>query len=283
MERIDKTTLQSSIIENAQHTHRYKWVNKIAYGKVLDIACGIGYGSCLLINPQITSYLGIDISPEAIITANKNYGNNKKNSFKLGDIFDTKLDNASIDTIISFETIEHVSKPSKAIKELSRILSHQGILVGSVPTYRYEQLCTRTFGKNKYHLSIFTIDKIKKIILRHFKYCKFFLFSEIFGTLVIGLNSRNLKADLLNLPKQKLGSYIFVASNNKKSLEKIVPTNELFYKSNIVELIASDFLSHMDEKDKYIKKLENSNSLLNKTISIKNEYINEFENKKNNI
>ena len=44
-----------------------------------------------------------------------------------------KLENNKFDKVISIETLEHVLNPDKAIKELSRVLKPQGILVITYP------------------------------------------------------------------------------------------------------------------------------------------------------
>lgn len=137
MERIDLETLSSSLIENTQHTNRYIWANCLAFGKVLDAACGVGYGSKIINNKKVEYYLGIDISEESIKLAKKQFSKKEKIEFELSNIIECNLQSNSFDTIISFETIEHLKSPEKAIFEFKRILKQNGILIGSVPTAHY--------------------------------------------------------------------------------------------------------------------------------------------------
>ena len=49
-----------------EHLHRYAWCRRLVGGKkVLDIACGEGYGSAMLARDAL-SVIGMDISAEAV-------------------------------------------------------------------------------------------------------------------------------------------------------------------------------------------------------------------------
>ena len=67
-----------------EHEARYNFASKFVNGmKILDIACGTGYGSNILFNSGGTTVYGCDISPEAIEYARKNYGKNSINFDKI--------------------------------------------------------------------------------------------------------------------------------------------------------------------------------------------------------
>ena len=55
-----------------QHLERYRWAAKFVAGKrVLDVACGTGYGTAILANAGATQVDGFDCSPEAVAFARK--------------------------------------------------------------------------------------------------------------------------------------------------------------------------------------------------------------------
>ena len=76
--------------------------------KVLDAACGEGYGSSLLAE-EAEEVTGLDIDKEAVENANHKYGN-KKLSYLKGSIEELPFEDHTLDVVVSFETIEHVGE-----------------------------------------------------------------------------------------------------------------------------------------------------------------------------
>src|SRR3546814_2694630 len=76
--------------------------------RVLDAACGEGFGSALLARAGAHSVLGVDIADSAITHARSRYGAQPVLSFARADVcaLDAFPDN-SFDLIVSFETLEH--------------------------------------------------------------------------------------------------------------------------------------------------------------------------------
>lgn len=92
----------------SRHLERYALVRQFVYGKVLDIACGVGYGSYLLAkNPDVKQIVGVDVAHETTEWANDNFS-----SGKIDFLCDT-VENFSgkFDFLVSLETIEHLEKP----------------------------------------------------------------------------------------------------------------------------------------------------------------------------
>ena len=94
--------------------------------KVLDIACGYGYGSALL-SERAAYVIGGDYSTQVIETAKKNYFKDNL-SFKTEDITSISFPNNSFDVVVSIETICHVDE-NLCLSELKRILKPGGILI----------------------------------------------------------------------------------------------------------------------------------------------------------
>ena len=89
-----------------EHFHRYYVARSLATGlDVLDIASGEGYGSAML--AQVArSVVGIDIDPEAVAHAQRTYARDNL-GFREGSATAIPLADASIDLLVSFETLEH--------------------------------------------------------------------------------------------------------------------------------------------------------------------------------
>jgi 2-polyprenyl-3-methyl-5-hydroxy-6-metoxy-1,4-benzoquinol methylase len=101
---------------------------------VLDIACGVGYGSRYLSDlSEAENIIGVDISKSTINYATKVFGTENIN-FIHGSALDKDLfPNDSFDKIVSFETIEHLENDEKLISNLYYWLRKGGSLIGSVP------------------------------------------------------------------------------------------------------------------------------------------------------
>ena len=115
-----------------EHWHRYAAVVPLAAGKrVLDAACGEGYGSFLL-SGTAARVSGVDVSAEAIAHARQRYARANL-EFVAGSVTQLPLPSASIDLIVSFETIEHLHEQREMLAEFRRVLVAGGVLVISSP------------------------------------------------------------------------------------------------------------------------------------------------------
>src|SRR4051812_34227853 len=115
-----------------EHWHRYCVAQPLTRGlRVLDAACGEGYGSFLLAQTA-KKVVGIDIAPEAVAHARSRYVKSNLRYVE-GSCTALPLANGSIDLIVSFETIEHLHEQSEMLAEFRRVLVPNGVLVISSP------------------------------------------------------------------------------------------------------------------------------------------------------
>ena len=128
---------------NLDHLYRYAFAKGLCYGAdVLDAAMGCGYSSLLL---NCKSYTGVDIDPNMVAFANEQYlpmmkvaNQASKHRYLQGSVLELPVDDHSIDTFISFETIEHIQpgEVPKYFEEAKRVLRPGGRFVCSTPVYR---------------------------------------------------------------------------------------------------------------------------------------------------
>src|SRR5688572_18974511 len=96
----------------AEHLARYRFAAKyVAGGRVLDIACGSGYGTALLREAGGREVVGVDVDPEAIAYARSRY-QGVGVTFLAGDAASPPVA-GRFDLIVSFETIEHLRDPER--------------------------------------------------------------------------------------------------------------------------------------------------------------------------
>jgi ubiquinone/menaquinone biosynthesis C-methylase UbiE len=121
-----------------EHWHRYAFARRFAAGKrVLDAACGEGYGTALL-GQTASEVVGVDIDGPTVAHASARYGAGACMHFVEASCTELPLPDASIDVVVSFETIEHlrdVDQP-RMLAEFARVLVPGGIVVISSPNKR---------------------------------------------------------------------------------------------------------------------------------------------------
>lgn len=113
------------------HVARYEFVAKqlAPKSRVLDLACGIGYGSQMLAKAG-HRVIGVDVSAEAIAYAEEYYSHPNV-TFECRAAEDLNADElGTFDAVVSFETIEHLAEPAWVLSHWSH---YARTLYASVP------------------------------------------------------------------------------------------------------------------------------------------------------
>ncbi len=149
-----------------EHMARYFFACQFVKDKtVLDIACGSGYGTKLLADAGAQTVIGVDNACEAVDYAKKWY-NADTIQFILGDALQIPIADHSIDVIVSFETIEHVTAPETFLQECKRVLTPDGLLIASTPNKG-----TYPSG-NQFHVKEFTFREYNDLLKPYFRNTK---------------------------------------------------------------------------------------------------------------
>jgi len=113
----------------ADHVRRYEWAARTLApnSRVLDIACGVGYGAFILAQAghRVTA---IDISADAIAYAKEHFAH-PGIDYGCSSAEDLPSD-LEFDAVVSFETIEHLADPEPT---LQRWAGYAPVLLASVP------------------------------------------------------------------------------------------------------------------------------------------------------
>jgi 2-polyprenyl-3-methyl-5-hydroxy-6-metoxy-1,4-benzoquinol methylase len=142
------------------HLERYRFAAAQLRGaRVLDIACGAGYGTALLAeasprglsgdtaNPPARQFVGVDIDADAIAYARKQY-ERPDVQYVATDAMTFRSD-APFDTVVSLETIEHLPDPEGFLDNLLGLVTPGATIIASVPT-------TPSVDANPNHVHDFT-------------------------------------------------------------------------------------------------------------------------------
>ena len=132
---------------------RYRWADRFTSGIVIDMPCGMGWGTSYISNANIL--IGIDICPQAIERAKSLYPEIR---FEVGNMLNTSFPSDYADSIICCEGYEHVARRDqfRLMNEIYRILRPRGTALLTVPIARFQGDHTG----NKYHLYEPTIEEV---------------------------------------------------------------------------------------------------------------------------
>lgn len=138
------------------HLQRYEIAARyVARKRVLDIACGTGYGCNMLKNASALEVVGIDRCALTLEYAMQNYYAPGV-EFICADALEFEYPKL-FDVIVSYETIEHLQNPEKFLDVIRKHLHDNGIFFLSVPLGE-----TRHF--DIYHLHKFSQDDVFKLL-----------------------------------------------------------------------------------------------------------------------
>ncbi len=163
MDTVERLPLESVRVPSlilCEHRHRYELAAAVCEGgRVLDLCCGVGYGSEVL-GQTAAAVVGVDNDAGAIETARGAFGSDAV-TFEVADALRYLRSEAAdgFDAIVCFEGIEHVPYVEELFAELRRHAERGARLVLSVPN-------SLTLGEeNDYHETDFDRDSA----LRHFE------------------------------------------------------------------------------------------------------------------
>lgn len=135
-----------------QHLQRYMFAQERIVGRrVLDLACGVGYGSYILAQATSREVTGVDLDAEAVAYGQRHY---TRPGLRLlvGDALRWGEVGEKFDTIVSFETIEHLPAPPAFVARLAERLPPDGRLIVSAPnTLQHKRKAIPI--ENPHHLS----------------------------------------------------------------------------------------------------------------------------------
>jgi ubiquinone/menaquinone biosynthesis C-methylase UbiE len=164
---------QTDPILALEHYHRYYFASRFAQKKrVLDIACGEGYGSAFL-SQYAEEVIGIDSDAATIHHAREKYSSIANLHFETGHCEDSPPGNQSFDMAVAFELLEHLDSDDQTrfLKNVRRVLKQEGLFVVSSPD-KNEYAEAHQSG-NEFHKHEMALSELQEFLGRHFKYVHF--------------------------------------------------------------------------------------------------------------
>ena len=161
VERIDPRNVPQGIL--SVHAVRYHFAAPYCAGRVVaDIACGAGYGSAILAK-SATSVIGVDADRVAVDFAREHYAAPNL-TFDVMDALNLGITDGSVDVLVSFETIEHLTDIERFLREVTRVLAPGGVFIVSTPLVA----ATNLRPENPHHAIEFSLPDFESLLRRHF-------------------------------------------------------------------------------------------------------------------
>jgi 2-polyprenyl-3-methyl-5-hydroxy-6-metoxy-1,4-benzoquinol methylase len=124
----------------ANHEHRYQFACGLLdhlgpSSHVLDAATGVGYGAALLADGSGGQVVAIDRDDRALDVARARYSRPRVEYLQddCNTLARAADGRAPYDAVVSLETIEHLSDPSRFLTRAARLLAPEGLLIASTP------------------------------------------------------------------------------------------------------------------------------------------------------
>lgn len=150
-----------------RHLAVYEWIGARVKGRrVVDMACGEGYGSDLLAGAGAASVVGVDANPEAHDHARLRYV--RPNLRFARDLVETFAE--PCDAVTFLQTIEHVQDPGAVLEHFKSMLadSPDGAAYISTPNLLTLAPAGAEKSDNPWHVKEYRAEEFRALCERHF-------------------------------------------------------------------------------------------------------------------
>jgi 2-polyprenyl-3-methyl-5-hydroxy-6-metoxy-1,4-benzoquinol methylase len=149
-----------------RHLVVYEWIAaRVRGGRVLDLACGEGYGSEVLAR-TVAGVVGLDANPEAHEHARLRYVRPNL-TFERG-LVETYGEPGQFDAVVFLQTIEHVQDPAAVLDHVRAIVAPGGVAYISTPNVLTLAPPGAERSGNPWHLKEYRAEEFRALCERAF-------------------------------------------------------------------------------------------------------------------
>ena len=144
----------------ARYTFAAQQFKTFRNGRVLDLACGVGYGSQILERNCEVSVTAVDVD-EGAIEFGRTFYPLSSGTYICCDASKLSFDASSFDAVVCFETLEHVQNPEALVSLFSKVIKIGGLLVCSTPNQAILPFDAEAFPHHTRH---FHVEEIREML-----------------------------------------------------------------------------------------------------------------------
>lgn len=218
-------------------------LKEIPQGKVLEVGCGGGafLRAIKRHRPELKAE-GCDISKKVLKIARKMAGGVR---YKQANVYDLPFAKESCQAVVSFDVLEHLYDPKKALKEINRVLHKKGIFHFFVPLEGNKSSLFQILPKKIYkikkeytgHQQTFVEKKLRNILTQsgfrvekiHYSCFYFYQLIDLLYFLFLRLKGRNATVSVEGYLQLSKGSFFDILLTVLKNF-----LSSLFYLENEV-------------------------------------------------
>jgi SAM-dependent methyltransferase len=207
-----------------RHLVVYEWIaERVAGRRVVDMACGEGYGSNVLAG-KAASVVGDDANPEAHEHARLRYRRSYLRYAR--DLVESFAE--PCDAVVFLQTIEHVQDPGAILEHFKSMMGGGGEAYVSTPNLLTLAPAGAEKSDNPWHLKEYRVEEFRELCEAHFA-----------------------KVEMLGLfHARKLRAHEFAIRLGWDSVHKRLGLTEPFYDRFTPAIAASDFRLSPERLDK---------------------------------
>jgi 2-polyprenyl-3-methyl-5-hydroxy-6-metoxy-1,4-benzoquinol methylase len=147
-----------------RHLVVYEWIaQRVAGRRVVDLACGEGYGSAVL-GRTAASVVGVDANPDAFEHARLKYSGGNVTFER--DMIETWT--GDVDCVVFLQTIEHVQDPDAVLARLAALVGPDGVVYVTTPNVLTLAPKGEPRSGNPWHVREYRPEEFAALCARHF-------------------------------------------------------------------------------------------------------------------
>jgi len=142
---------------------------RVRKNRVLDLGCGRGDLFPFVARRPFSEYIGLDQSEGFLSLAERRF---PAATWIRGDAFNLPFEDGSVDSILSFSVLEHLSPLESALDEMLRIMANDGEFIFGIPTEGLAFRLGRRLTTKPYIEKRVDVDYMDLVAKEHINDCR---------------------------------------------------------------------------------------------------------------